>query len=478
MASTPKNLSLQPRTLAPRPEHRAYVPHGAAQQLWWSQATEVLLSGPAGTGKSRACLEKLHWTAERYPGMRGLILRKTRESLAESALVTWEEKVVPANHPILNGPQRDSRKVYRYPNGSEVIVAGLRQSGRNETQRVMSTEYDIIFVQEAIELNEDDWEKATTRLRNGKTPYGQLMADTNPDRPTHWLKKRCDAGKTVLLESRHEDNPVLWDRARNQPTEAGGTYIGILDGLTGPRKQRLRYGRWVQAEGVVYEGWDAAVHLVDRFEIPADWTRYLSIDFGFTHPFVCQWWAVDPDGRLWLYREIFQMGLLVEDAAAQIKALQATEPRARILLAVCDHDAEDRATLAKHLGVATVAARKEVSPGIQAVASRLKRAKDGKPRIFLLRGSLVRRDPALAAKHKPCCTAEEFDGYVWDEGGHRNKGEEPVKENDHGLDALRYMAAQLDFGTQWNGKITLPPRPVAAARAPKGVFNDDAEGGW
>ena len=83
----------------------------------------MLISGPAGTGKSRGCLEKLHFLASKYAKMRGLIVRKTRASLTESALVTFEEKVVPANHPILNGAGRAHRQAYRYPNGS------MRQNG-------------------------------------------------------------------------------------------------------------------------------------------------------------------------------------------------------------------------------------------------------------------------------------------------------------------------------------------------------------
>ncbi|HEY9015912.1 MAG TPA: hypothetical protein VIM84_12715, partial [Gemmatimonadales bacterium] len=79
-----------------------------------TRTEEVLLSGPAGTGKSRGAMEKVHLAAEKYPGMRGLILRKTRESLTEAALFTFETKVVPLGHPILSGAQRRMRQAYRY----------------------------------------------------------------------------------------------------------------------------------------------------------------------------------------------------------------------------------------------------------------------------------------------------------------------------------------------------------------------------
>jgi phage terminase large subunit len=307
----------------------------------------------------------------------------------------------------------------------------------------MSTDYDVVYVQEAIELAEHDWEALTTRLRNGAVPIQQIIADTNPDTPTHWLKRRCDGGKAMLLESRHEDNPLLWNRSTNDWTEVGRVYIAELDALTGPRKQRLRFGQWVQAEGIVYDGWDPAVHLIDRFPIPDDWPRFWSVDFGYTNPFVCQWWAQDPDGRLYLYRQIYRTQRLVEDHAAQMLALAKHEPRPKSI--ICDHDAEDRATLERHLKMPTTPAKKDKSPGIQSVASRLKKAGDGKPRLFLLRDSLVERDPLMVEQKRPACTEEEFGGYVWDLSNNRKKGEEPADKDNHGMDALRYLVAAFDL---------------------------------
>jgi len=204
----PKQEDLQPQNLP-------YEPRGACEEIFSVRDKECLISGPAGTGKSIACLNKLYACCDKYPDVRALICRKTRESITQSALVSWEDKVVPKGHPCLRGADRASRKEYRFPNGSKVIVGGLRQSSRDNSQQIMSTEYDIVYIQEAIELSEDDWEKITTRLRNNKMPYQQIIADTNPSAPTHWLKKRCDKGTTRILESRHSDNPMLWDAEAN-----------------------------------------------------------------------------------------------------------------------------------------------------------------------------------------------------------------------------------------------------------------------
>ncbi len=406
-----------------------YRPQGAARELFYAREAEVLLSGPAGTGKSRACLEKLHLCALKYPGARGLIVRKTRASLTESALVTFEERVLPPGSALAQGAGRAGRHAYRYPNGSEIVVAGI-----DRPSRVMSTEFDLIYVQEAIELAEEDWEALLTRLRNGVLPYQQLFADTNPSTPAHWLKQRANTGRVRLLESRHEDNPTVT-----------AAYLATLDRLTGARYHRLRWGRWMQAEGAVYEEWDAARHVLPPAvrEAAREWPRWWAVDFGFTNPFVWQCWACDGDGRLYLLRELYVTGRLVEDVAREIRGLTTGEPAPRTI--VCDHDAEDRRTLERYLQRRTVAAYKAVSPGIQAVKARLRTAADGKPRLFVLADAPVRRDPALVEGKRPASTIEELDGYVWDTaGGQRRAGEAPLKEHDHGLDAMRYAVAEVD----------------------------------
>jgi phage terminase large subunit len=452
-------------------EH-TYTPRGTAIELMHCREPEVLLSGPAGTGKSRACLEKIHAVCLATPGVRALMVRKTAISMTSTGLVTYREHVakesIEAGHVRWYGGSQQEAACYRYSNGSVLVVGGM-----DKPTKIMSSEYDIAYVQEAIELTKNDWEAITTRLRNGKISFQQLLADTNPDRETHWLNRRSQDGTTVMLESRHEDNPVYYDD-NGQITEKGRAYIhGKLDKLTGLRKLRLRHGKWVSAEGVIYEGFDRAVHVIPRFPIPDSWTRWWAVDFGFVHPFAAQWWAEDPDGRLYLYREILHTQRLVEDHArtmlravtklqpgqrdsgaddsanevlASLKAGRRvwTEPKPRGI--ICDHDAEDRATLERHLGRSTSAAKKSVSDGIQAVAARWKLQGDGKARLYLLENSLIEKDQALVDAEHPTCLEEEIPGYAWDTADGRKPKDQPLKELDDADDTMRYMVAEKDLG--------------------------------
>jgi PBSX family phage terminase large subunit len=410
---------MQPYTAANRP----YTPFGGASDLFYCKDNEILIEGPAGTGKTRAVLEKVHLCAMKYAGMRALLVRKTRRSITESVLVTLEEKVLPENSSLKAGAGREHRHSYTLPNGSVIVVGGM-----DNPDRIMSTEYDMICAFESTELTEDDWEKLMTRLRNGVMPYQQGIADCNPGAPTHWLNQRATSGKMRRIYSRHSDNPTVTPE-----------YLQRLSSLTGARKTRLYEGKWASQEGLVYN-FDPLIHLIPRFEIPKEWTRYRVIDFGYTNPFVCDWYAVNPDNELFLYRQLYYSERLVSEHAKQILSLSGSE---RYKATLADHDAEDRATLHK-AGIATIPAIKDVQTGIQAVIDRLKVKPNGRPSYFLLEDSLVERDPKLVDSKRPTWVREEFDSYSWPKGANgKEMKEAPVKSDDHAMDTLKYMCKHL-----------------------------------
>lgn len=418
-------------------KHRAYMPRGGALELWKSRDEEILIEGPAGTGKTRGILEKVYYIANRYPGCRILLTRKTRESMTESVLVTWEEKVVPPGSPIHKGPKRNLRQAYQFPNGSVVVIGGM-----DKPMKIMSTEYDIICCFETTEMTEEDIESLTTRLRNGVVPYQQLICDCNPAHPNHWLNKRPEKPDVEMkrILSRHEDNPILHDG--HDWTEQGKKYIRKLERLSGARKHRLRYGKWVAAEGIVYEVFDPNVHLINKREVPKHWRRIRVIDFGYKNPFVCQWWAIDEDGRMYMYREIYMTHRIVKKHAEAIRQLSIGE---EYEATIADHDAEDRATLEEE-GIFTIPAFKNIKQGIDACIDRLNDRDGGKPRVMFMRDALVEADEEyLREGGLPVYTVQEFDNYQWAKGQDGKPIKElPVDKDNHGMDAFRYAVTYVD----------------------------------
>jgi len=413
---------------------------GAALELQTLNNVDVALVGPAGTGKSFAALYKLHQLARNNAGFRGLIARKTRASLSNTGLVTFERNVLGLDHRLVReGPQRRNRQVYSYRNGSEIDIGGLDP---NHIGKILSAEYDVIYVQQAEEITEGDYETLTTRLRGGVLEFEQVILDVNPAGKQHWIKRYVDNGRLRGLSSRHEDNPSLWNTIKQCWTKRGTRYIERLAKLTGVRSLRLFKGLWASPEGAIYPEFDQEIHVIDRFDIPKHWPCYISIDFGFTNPLSISWYALSPDDKLIQYRQIYQTETLIEDVAPEIIRLSGAE---NIVAVVADHDAEDRATLLKH-GIATYPAFKSVSLGIEAVRNRLRPAGDGIPRLLFMRDSLVEIDERLSDVHRPTSTIEEFDGYEWQKPkpGDVIAKEAPVKTDDHGLDDLRYVVCFID----------------------------------
>jgi phage terminase large subunit len=445
--------------------------------FWRDKSKVILLTGSAGGGKSRAALEKVNGFMLKYPNATGLMLRKAREYAGKS-LVPMMRRTVTGNDPQIAMLKSDSQFVY--PNGSVLYWGGMKNDEQREALRSIGGDgsVDIIFIEEATAFSEDDFNELLARLRGKAAPWRQIILATNPDAPSHWIYKRLilGGGATVYTSSA-ADNPA------NPPD-----YLETLASLTGVLGLRLRDGKWVQAEGAVYDDFDPKIHAVDYFTPPPSWRRIRAVDFGYVNPFVCQWWALDEDQRMYLYREIYMSHTLVEDHARVInaytvglpveewnaldgadqRALSAGRPPAawldmdederearlarveRIEATVADHDAEDRATLERY-GIVTVAAKKDLSLGIQAVQQRLRTQEDGRPRLSLLQGALVEEDDRMG-KH-PRSTLEEFPAYVWKpvKDGEKAK-EEPVDLDNHGLDATRYAVMYVDNPVRVTGK--------------------------
>ena len=444
-----------------------YKPIGAALALQKEQSPEVLISGPAGTGKSRAALQKIHRCALRHPGMRALIVRDTRASLSETGLVTFEEKVLGDDHPLtVEGAARTHRVFYEYFNGSRVVTGSL-----DKPARIMSGEYDLIFVQEAIEVAEMAWNKLLTRLRNGVMPYQQIIGDCNPDIPRHWIKRRADSIRMVHLVSDHKDNPELWDADKRGWTTHGKAYIGKLDRLAtldywreldklkkqkrlfqkgkwtkdgleevgklqiaaGPDFCRLRLGIWAQASGAVYANFDARLNVNKSADYNPNLPAYWGIDDGYApgdgpgnanyHPRVVLLAQRTALGGINVFAEYVETGVSdYNKTINDVLALGYPEPE----IAFVDSSAAMFLGALHERGITATGATHRVDEGIKALRQLIS---DG-------------NDMRLVMVHPRCeYTIQELQSYRY------NKSGKPQKVDDHACDALRYLAWAV---TNWN----------------------------
>lgn len=358
------------------------------------------------------------------------MLRKAREWAGRSVVPFYNQTVV-GNDPRVR--YNKSEGAFYYANGSMVYSGGMMDDKQRESVRSIGGDggLDGAWFEEANAFTRQDYEEIIARVRHTAANWQQIILTTNPDSSQHWIYKDLIQGGTAS---------VYYSGVINNPHNPPA-YREALQKLSGVLRDRLVLGKWVQAEGAVYDEFDPAIHVIDREQCPEFKRRFRVIDFGYTNPFVCQWWGLDSDDRMYLYREIYVTRQLVEDMAPQIIRLSEGES---IEATLADHDAEDRATLERY-GVITDMAIKDVATGIQAVQARLKIQPDGKPRLFVVRGALVAVDPLLEAAKKTVCTQDEFPAYAWpkSQDGKAIK-EVPVKIDDHGMDSARYATMYLN----------------------------------
>jgi len=410
----------------PDPASRPYVPYGAVRELFRCRAREVLLEGPADTGKSMGCLNKLLLACLNYPNNRTAMVRKTRVSLTQSAMVTFEEKVLPRGAATFHAGDQQ----YVFANGSVCVTAGLDDPGK-----VLSTEFDFVYVQEADQLTLEDWETLLTRVsgRWGAMPYAQIVGDCNPTDPGHWLYQREAAGRLTVLTARHADNPTVTEER-----------LAALKSLTGYRYRRLYLGERVAAEGMFFGEWDPAVHVVAPVGIPPHWPRWTATDYGYAAPFCTLFLARDPaTRRVHATRELYAAGLrdvqqaeLVAARIARERADLGLEAGGRLYaLHVGDpsmfarRSEEDKPSIAavyRARGVPLVPGLNNRHHGWQVVRDALAVGEDG-PGLVVHRDrcpNLVRTLPAMV--HDPLDPEDLADAV---------KG---AKTEDHAVDALRY----------------------------------------
>ena len=275
-----------------------YMPQGNMRDAWRYKGSELMISGPAEVGKSYGALHKLNAFCCLFPNTSASIVRKVQASMYGTILETFQKKVLARRDSVrVIGGTRPERFIY--PNGSEIWVAGI-----DNPSKALSSERDIIYVNQAEELASADWQYLLTRTtgRAGNAPYAMLMGDCNPDAPTHWIIRRSrNNGPLHKIDTLHTDNPVLYDLDGNI-TEQGKKTIKILQSLTGAQRDRLYLGMWVAPAGAIYEVFGKQ-HVCEAFEIPTSWPRFVGID-PFGAYIAAVWLAWEEENRkLHVYRE-------------------------------------------------------------------------------------------------------------------------------------------------------------------------------
>lgn len=244
----------------------------------------------------------------------------------------------------------------------------------------------------------------------------RIFGTTNPDSPFHWLKKDYLDGNPDVMswQFRLEDNPELTDEERAYLRRQ---YKGLW-------YQRFIEGKWVQAEGSIYDFFDESLHCID-FAPPQAKEYVVGVDYGTTNPcaFVLVGFNPERFPNLWVEKEYYydsrkwqRQKTDLEYALDLASFVKGYNTRG---IYIDPSAASFKLELLRHGMQNVFDAENEVIDGIRFVSKLLNQGT-----LKITRGC-----PHLV---------KEFTSYVWDEKSLRTGIDKPLKENDHALDALRY----------------------------------------
>jgi hypothetical protein len=323
---------------------------------------EVLYGGAAGGGKSYAMLaDPLRYMY--HPQFSGLLLRHTTEELRE--LIWKSQEMYPKIYPGIKWSERKMQWVA--PSGARLWFSYLDRD--EDVLRYQGLAFSWVGFDELTQWGTPfAWNYMRSRLRSTASDLPIYMrATTNPGGPGHaWVKKMfidpskpgksfwatdIDTGETLSYPKGHSkeglplfrrrfipalltDNPYLADQ---------GDYETMLLSLPEHQRKQLLEGNWDVSEGAAFPEFNRAIHVVDSFEIPKNWVKFRSCDYGYGSFSAVLWFAVSPAEQIIVYRELYVSKVLAKDLAQMVLELEQNDGQIKygVLDSSCWHKRGD-----------------------------------------------------------------------------------------------------------------------------------------
>lgn len=301
-----------------------------------------------------------------------------------------------------------------------------------------------VFFDEVALMPESFVNQATGRC---SVEGSKFWFNCNPDGPYHWFKVNwIDKSTGYLGKERVEQ---IRKKAAEEEKDPGLKEILYLhftmdDNLSLSEEIKARYrsmyigvffkryilGLWAAAEGVIYDMFDPEKHvknIKEFFQILVNGNRYVSCDYGTQNATVFLLWNKGIDGKWYCIREYYYSGRdkgKQKTDAEYADDLKKWLDGTRIKAMIVDPSAASFIAELRKCGYKVIKANNDVLDGIRLV------------------GMLLNLEMLIFSSS--CTeTIKEFASYIWDDKAAEHGEDKPVKQHDHGCDAVRYFVSTV-----------------------------------
>lgn len=293
----------------------------------------MAFGGARGGGKSWAVRVKAVLLCLKHPGIKVMIIRKTYPELQENHIIPICE-LLRCNDPDETkraASYNDSKKHIIFPNGSRILFRYC--DDEKDADRFQGTEVDVLFIDEATQQSEDKMKKLTACVRGVNDFPKRIYYTCNPGGEGHGWVKRLFIDRQYRDWENGEDYEFIQSLVTDNEAlmKADPDYIKQLESLPPALRDAWLYGNWNIFSGQFFEDFRTSpdiqlceeagisiedarrqgrfTHVIEPFDLNAGerrgWTIMRSYDFGYNKPFSLGYWAMDYDGVLYRFLELY-----------------------------------------------------------------------------------------------------------------------------------------------------------------------------
>jgi len=305
---------------------------GPQTQFLAASEREVFYGGARGGGKSYAMLiDPLRYCDKAHH--RALLIRRSMPELRD--MINHSQRLYGQAYP--GAKWREQEKEWRFPSGARIefgyaenLTDVLRYQGQSYTWIGIDelpqypTPEIYNFLRSSLRSVDPDipvYMRATGNPGNvGSLWVKEMFVD--PSEPNKAFDVHIDtiAGRKSItrrfIPAKLQDNPYLMQT---------DDYMIMLSSLPEVQRKQFLEGDWSAFENSAFPEFDMSVHVVQPFDIPSNWLRFRTCDWGYSSAACVLWIAVDFDNNFWVYREHYTQRVTADVFARQVMEKEHNE---------------------------------------------------------------------------------------------------------------------------------------------------------